>query len=42
MEFYIGEVFNDLDFLDLSVLAHNVVDEGLVHLRKPRDEQLAN
>ena len=42
VEFYIGEVFNDLDFLDLPVLTHNVVDEGFVHLRKPRDEQLAN
>lgn len=31
VEFDIGEILDDLDLLDFSVLSHYAVDEGFVH-----------
>lgn len=42
MEFHVGEVADDLDFLDLAVLLHDVLDETFVHLLEPADEELAD
>ena len=40
VEFYVGEVADDVDFLYLPVLLHYLLDELLVHLLQSADEQL--
>ena len=42
VEFDVGEVFYDLDFLDFPILSHDVIDVAFVHFRETGNEQLSH
>ena len=42
VKFHIGEVFDNLNFLDFSILLHNFSDKRLVHICQSRNEELSD